>query len=79
VLREGASDGDTRARAVVVLLEIDAGIRESTDDEKSLDDVVRVLADRAERITTAKFRAVVAEVAGRDLGSIFDEHAPEPS
>ncbi len=78
-LRAGSVTGDTRAKAVVVMWEIDAAIREATSDEKSLDDAVRQLASKSKRITTKRFRSVVADVAGRDLKAIFERYAPEPN
>jgi len=78
-LRAGAADGDTRAKAVVVMMEIDRAIRSATGGEKSLDDAVRQLASAGERITTPHFRNVVADVAGKDLSTIFDRYAPSPN
>jgi hypothetical protein len=78
-LRAGAGDGDTRAKAVVVMMEIDRAIRSATGEEKSLDDAVRQLASTGEKITTPHFRSVVAEIAGKDLSTIFDRYAPSPN
>ncbi len=74
-LRVSHVDGDTRARAVVVMLEFDAAIRDASGGARSLDDVVRRLASVSGAITTERFRGVVTEVAGRDLGSIFSKYA----
>lgn len=76
-LRAHAVDGDTRAKAVVVLLEIDEAIRQATGGARDLDDVVRRLASQRDAITTAQFRAHVEEVAERELSAIFDRHVPE--
>jgi hypothetical protein len=78
-LRVSAVDGDTRARAVIVLMEFDEAIRAASDGAKSLDDVVRVLADLGQKITTEQFRGVVTEVAGRDLSALFEKYAPDPA
>ena len=76
-LRVSAAVGDTRAKAVIVMLEIDKGIQDATGRVKDLDDVVRLLAARRESITTGSFRSVVEEVAGQDLAAIFEKYAPE--
>lgn len=69
-------DGDTRAKAVVVLMEIDSGIREASEGAASLDEVVRRLASQKQAVTTALFRETVEAVAGRDLAEIFDRYLP---
>ena len=51
---------------------LDAKIRKATNGGKSLDDVMRLAYSRysgAKGFTDAEFRAVVHEVAGRDLGA----------
>lgn len=64
--------GDTRAKAVVAMLEIDEAIQDATGRVKDLDDVVRELAGHDESITTERFRAHAERVAGRDLASVFE-------
>lgn len=71
-LREGAADGDTRARAALLLIELDEAIRRATGGGRSLDDVVRRLAEERKPITTERFRSVAETEAGRELESIFD-------
>jgi hypothetical protein len=75
-LRVRAVDGDTRAKSVVVLMEIDEAIQDATGRVRSLDHVLRELAASPEAITTSSFRAAVARVAGQDLDSIFDRYVP---
>jgi hypothetical protein len=77
-LRVEVVNGDTRAKAVIVLLEIDDAIRQATGGARDLDDVVRELAAQDGAITTNGFRTIVAEVAGRDLDDLFERYAPKP-
>jgi hypothetical protein len=77
-LRVSVVDGDTRAKAVLVLLELDEAIRDATNQIRGLDDVVRSLADEGGSMTTDQFREVVTRVAGKDLDSIFEQYAPAP-
>ena len=76
LLRVRSVGGDTRAKAVVVLMEIDAAIQDATGRVRNLDDVVRLLAQRREAITTSGFRAAVEEVSGQDLDAVFDRYLP---
>lgn len=76
LLRVRSVGGDTRAKAVTVLIEIDAAIQDATGRVRNLDDVVRLLAERPEAITTSGFRAAVEQVAGQDLGAVFDRYLP---
>lgn len=59
------------ARAVTVLRELDAKLRADSEDERSLDDVVRVLAERRGTLTVATFRELAQETAGSDLSDFF--------
>jgi predicted metalloprotease with PDZ domain len=77
-LRAPSVDGDTRAQAAIVLLELDEMIREATTGERNLDHVVRRLARQREAITTDLFQRLAQEEAGRDLQAFFDRHAPPP-
>jgi len=78
-LRVHAVDGDTRARAVVVMHELDAEIRAATADAKNLDDVLRALRQERKDITTSRFQALVEAVAGRSFEDFFQRHAPSPA
>lgn len=75
-LRVHAVNGDTRAKAVVVLMEFDEAIQDATGRVRNLDNVLRLLAKSPEAITTSSFRAAVEEVAGEDLADLFEKHAP---
>lgn len=61
------ADRDVTARAVLVLDGLDQRIREATNGEKSLDDVVRALVGRREPVTSDSFRALVRQVAGAEV------------
>ncbi|MEM9175312.1 MAG: hypothetical protein AAGC67_08750 [Myxococcota bacterium] len=69
---DGEMNGALRARSVVVLLRLDAVIRDATAGARSLDDVVRSLARQDRRITTDGLRETAAELAGRELDAFFD-------
>jgi hypothetical protein len=77
-LRMAQVDSATRAKAVVVLMEIDDAVRDATGGAHSLDDVTRLLKDERVAITTARFREVVTEVAGRDVSEVFDRYLSPP-
>ncbi|MCB9663926.1 MAG: M61 family metallopeptidase [Alphaproteobacteria bacterium] len=63
-------------KGLLVAWLLDARIREATRDLAGLDEVARRLWSRFrdEGYTPEDVRAVVAEVAGRDLGSFFDAY-----
>lgn len=65
------ASGAVVARAVSVLHELDDAIRERTGGAKNLDDVVRALAGRNMRLTTASFREIAESVCGESLASFF--------
>ena len=71
-LLDGASSGNARARAATLLYELDAELREASDQLHSLDDVMRGLQDTREKLTTAELRATAEHLAGRELPEIFD-------
>ena len=59
-------------KGAVIAFTLDAKIRTATGGARSLDDVMRLAYQRyagAKGFTDAEFRAVVHEVAGRDLGA----------
>lgn len=66
-LRADRADTLVAARAVGILHALDEEIRAVSDQESSLDDVVRVLVQRRIPITTEVLRDAVREVVGRDL------------
>ncbi len=73
-LRVAQVDSATRAKAVVVVMEIDDAIRDATGGDRSLDDVMRILTGDRKSVTTESFREAIRQVAGRDLDGIFDRH-----
>jgi predicted metalloprotease with PDZ domain len=61
-------------KGAVVAFLLDAHIRQATNDSQSLDDVMRLLYQRHSNdrgYTPDDFRAIAAEVAGRDLSDWF--------
>ncbi|MGI9432845.1 MAG: hypothetical protein ACR2PQ_11560, partial [Myxococcota bacterium] len=63
------SSGAATARAVAVLHELDADIRERTEDAHSLDDVVALISGQPRTITTEGFRRFTEQATGLDLTS----------
>jgi hypothetical protein len=66
------STGDVTAKAAVLLHELDQEIGRVSGGQKSLDDVVRALAESPHAISLAQFRTVTERVAGQKLPSFFD-------
>jgi predicted metalloprotease with PDZ domain len=60
--------------APYVMHAIDSAIRRVTDGRRSIDDVVRSLADQRGTLTTATFLRTVNRVAGRDFTAFFRRH-----
>jgi hypothetical protein len=75
-LRVKSVDSSTRARAVLVMREIDEAIRSNTENLASLDDVVQILAGADRAVVTSQFREACEQVAGESIGSIFDRVVP---
>lgn len=69
---------DVAARGAIILAELDTRIREATGDEKSLDDVARILQRERVPITTRRFRDIAEEVSGVNLTGFFDESVGAP-
>ena len=66
------SSGAATARAAAVLHDLDAHIREGTDDAHNLDDVVNLIARQPRTITTAMFRRFAERATGLELGAYFE-------
>jgi hypothetical protein len=64
------SSGSRTARAVSILRELDAEIREETDGRSSLDAVLAELADLDEAVTVARFREIAAAAAGEPVEAL---------
>jgi hypothetical protein len=67
---------NSRAKAVVAMIEIDEAIRSATEGANSLDEVVRILTEADEPVTTQGFRAAAEGVAGRELSAVFERVGP---
>jgi hypothetical protein len=65
------AEGAVSARAVMVLRALDKILRERSNGEKSLDDVLRLLAERRGKVTTAQLRALAEGLVGQDLSAFF--------
>lgn len=61
------------ARGAVVLAELDERIRKATGDQKSLDDVARVLQEERTPVTTKRFREIAQDVAGVSFRKFFEQ------
>jgi len=59
------SQGKQNAHAALVMRALDKEIRAATDDEKSLDDLVRTLVRANRSVTNADFRAAATELIGK--------------
>lgn len=66
-LRTKGSRGPVTARAVLLLAELDAEIRQLSDDEQSLDDLVKWLRKNQRSVSTAEFIAAADKLAGAEL------------
>jgi hypothetical protein len=66
------SHGPVTARAVGVMRKLDHEIYKATDHEKSLDDVVRLLVAKQQKVSTDRLRKAVDEVAGVEAKALSD-------
>jgi predicted metalloprotease with PDZ domain len=62
--------GPCIAAAAVLFQDLDAEIRKATEDEKSLDDVVRVLMKESRRVSPERLREVAEEIADGSLRTL---------
>jgi predicted metalloprotease with PDZ domain len=67
------SRGPVTARAVGIMRELDHEIYKKTDDDQSLDDVVRLLTVSRKKVNLERFRQAVVEVMGEQAESLSDE------
>jgi uncharacterized protein YbdZ (MbtH family) len=65
-----ASTGAVTARAVTVMLAVDAEIRQATRGKASLDDVAREFAKERGEVSLSQFQALAAKVAGRPVRAL---------
>ena len=75
-LRSKTVSGAGTARAVTVLRALDAKIRESTHEKKSLDDVLRILVAEGGVLTTERMQKASEQVSGQDLADFFKTQVP---
>jgi hypothetical protein len=68
--------GPVAARAVTALHALDGELRAATQGRVTLDHVVVRLSTERGELTTARFRQLVDEVAGRSLGAFFRAQVP---
>lgn len=64
--------GPVTARAVGIMRRLDREIHRKTNRQKSLDDVVRLLVARRQKVSTERFREAVAEVVGAPTEALGD-------
>ena len=67
-----SSSGSRTARAVSILRELDAEIRDETDGRSNLDAVLAELAAMDEPVTVERFREIAAEIAGEPAEALSD-------
>jgi hypothetical protein len=67
-----ASRGPVTARAVGIMRKLDHEIHKKTNQQKSLDDVVRLMVAAGTKVNTENFRQSVIEVMGHEAESLSD-------
>ena len=75
-LRAKSVSGAGTARAVTVLHALDQKIRESTQEKKSLDDVLRILVAEGGVLTTERMQKTSEQVSGQNLAEFFKTQVP---
>jgi hypothetical protein len=75
-LRSKSISGAGTARAVTVIHSLDAAIREATHEQKSLDDVVRILVGEGGVLSTERVERASEKVAGKDFSAFFKTEVP---
>jgi hypothetical protein len=75
-LRSHSISGAGTARAVTVLRMLDGRIRDTTDQTRSLDDVVRLLVRDGGVLTTERIQKAAEQVSGQDLSGFFKSEVP---
>lgn len=71
-VRTRRSEGEITARAVTLLTELDARIRDHTEGERDLDDVLRALVAADVPLALDPLRAAVEQVAGETFEDFFE-------
>jgi hypothetical protein len=75
-LRSRTISGAGTARAVTVLRALDGRIRDTTDQTRSLDDVVRLLVREGGVVTTERVQKLAEQVSGQNLSDFFKSEVP---
>lgn len=75
-LTKDPADGETTARAVLVLHALDREIRRTTGDAHNLDDVVRRLIDPRGNLSLKRLRSAVREIMGKDPKTLAADALP---
>jgi hypothetical protein len=75
-LRSRTISGAGTARAVTVLRALDGRIRDTTDQTRSLDDVVRLLVREGGVVTTERVQKLAEQVSGQNLADFFKSQVP---
>jgi len=73
-LHAEASSGARTARGVLVMVELDAELRERTDGKRRLDDVARRLSRQQETVSIESLRAAAESVAGGPVKALADKN-----
>lgn len=76
ILRVPRANAAVTAKGVLVLKSLDDEIRNRTAERFSLDDVLRMSAERDAAISTDGFRSLAEKTTGLDLQAFFERHAP---
>ena len=77
-LRAKSVSGDTTAKAVEVLWELDDAIALATGGEKSLDDLLHAMTRDSKPFTTARLQALAEALTGTSLQAFFERRVPAP-
>lgn len=75
-LETDRSSGAVTARAVRLLADMDAELRQRSDGKASLDDVVRALSERHQRVSLRALQQESERIAGAPLDSLKDVDGP---
>ncbi len=70
------SSGRVTARAVTILTELNDQIRDATDKDASLDDVLRELASLDEQLTVDRFEEIVTDIADSPMDALDADNLP---
>ncbi|WP_425563501.1 hypothetical protein [Microbulbifer aestuariivivens] len=66
------SEGATTARAASIIANVDREIRSATNNQASIDDVARALAEERGQVSLSQLRRLAAEAAGKPVQALSD-------